>query len=195
MVNYRTASAILVALTVIFAGSTAYLVTSPVTKTQTTTSTTTQTTTQTATTTATTTLTTTAPQSNTFTAALGNFEVPKASGSTAAGTATVTLSADGTTLHFVVIVNGITNVTLSHIHLGNSSTAGPVVVPFFLGPTKTGSFSGILAQGDVTAASFTGPLAGKSMADLITNMRNGLCYVNVHTTAFPGGEIRGQLHA
>ncbi len=183
MANYRTVAGILVALTIIFAASTGYLIISPITVTQTTT------------TTATTTLTTTAPQSNTFTAALGNFEVPKASGSSATGTATFTLSADGTTLHFVVNVNGVANLTASHIHLGNSSAAGPIVVPLFLGPTKTGSFSGTLAQGDITAATLTGLLAGKSMADLITNIRNGLCYVNVHSIAFPAGEIRGQIHA
>jgi hypothetical protein len=30
-------------------------------------------------------------------------------------------------------------------------------------------------------------------ADLLAAIRAGTTYVNVHTTAFPGGEIRGQL--
>ena len=37
-----------------------------------------------------------------------------------------------------------------------------------------------------------GTLAGAEAA-LIAGMQNGLAYVNIHTSAFPGGEIRGQL--
>ena len=47
----------------------------------------------------------------------------------------------------------------------------------------------ILAEGTFTAANVT----GISFADLLAAIRAGNTYVNVHTTAFPGGEIRGQL--
>jgi len=113
--------------------------------------------------------------------------------SQATGSATVTISPDGTSLHFVVVVNNISNATLSHIHLGQKGQNGPVVVNFFLGPVKAGSFSGTLAQGDVTSANFVGPLAGHPMSELINDLKGGMCYVNVHTTAHPPGEIRGQL--
>ncbi len=64
----------------------------------------------------------------------------------------------------------------AHVHLGPPGVAGGIV--FFLtaaGGTITGTFT---------------PTA----ADL-TNLRAGNWYVNVHTAAFPGGEIRGQLGA
>jgi hypothetical protein len=38
-----------------------------------------------------------------------------------------------------------------------------------------------------------GPLAGQSLDALLAAMRDGDTYVNVHTTQFPGGEIRGQI--
>jgi hypothetical protein len=38
-----------------------------------------------------------------------------------------------------------------------------------------------------------GPLAGKTLADLVTAIRENRAYVNVHTQQFPGGEIRGGL--
>jgi hypothetical protein len=47
----------------------------------------------------------------------------------------------------------------------------------------------ILADGTFTAAN----VSGISYADLVAAIRAGDTYVNVHTTQFPGGEIRGQL--
>jgi hypothetical protein len=57
----------------------------------------------------------------------------------------------------------------------------------------------------ITAADLTGPLAGKSLSDLVAAMQAANTYVNVHTNDFVdppntgpvdflGGEIRGQLH-
>jgi hypothetical protein len=37
-----------------------------------------------------------------------------------------------------------------------------------------------------------GPLAGMSLADLVVQIDAVNTYVNVHTDAHPGGEIRGQ---
>ena len=33
-----------------------------------------------------------------------------------------------------------------------------------------------------------------TLEDVLEKMRTGGAYVNVHTTQFPGGEIRGQIH-
>lgn len=68
-----------------------------------------------------------------------------------------------------------------------------MIVPLFLRPEKTGSYTGYLAQGDIMAANLTGPLARKSMSDLIAVINAKNCYVNVPTKAFPGGEIRGLI--
>jgi hypothetical protein len=47
----------------------------------------------------------------------------------------------------------------------------------------------VLAEGTFTASN----VSGIGFGDLLTAIRNGTAYVNVHTTQFPGGEIRGQL--
>jgi hypothetical protein len=55
------------------------------------------------------------------------------------------------------------------------------------------SSNGTLAEGTFTAANLVGPLAGATLADLLAEMEAGNSYVNVHTLAFPPGEIRGQV--
>ena len=56
-----------------------------------------------------------------------------------------------------------------------------------------GRFQGVLAEGAITQASLVGSLAGQSLSVLLDNIASGLAYVNVHTSQFPPGEIRGQI--
>ncbi len=90
-------------------------------------------------------------------------------------------------------VKDIVDVSAAHIHLGAKGTEGAVIVPLFTGPAKTGSFSGMLAQGSITDKDLTGEMSGKTLSDLLAAMQAGNTYVNVHTKAFPNGEIRGQI--
>lgn len=125
----------------------------------------------------------------------------------AQGQATFELSADGTELHYKLNVANIENVIAAHIHLGPEGEDGPVVA-FLFGPAPAGGgrFSGVLAEGTITAADLVGPLAGQPLSALVDAMRAGNTYVNVHTDDgvpppntgpgdFPGGEIRGQIEA
>ena len=99
-------------------------------------------------------------------------------------------------MHYLVQVTNIVNATMSHIHAGAAGVNGGIVVLLFPVPPatpKVGSFTGILAEGDFNAANLTGSLAGQPLSTLIAMMINGTSYVNVHTTQFPGGEIRGQI--
>ena len=123
----------------------------------------------------------------TFTAILsGANEVPVRQSN---GTGAATLIVDDVTgkaslsVGFTGLTTGVTG---GHIHCCASSSAnGPVIVPFnsslTLGP---GGTSGALGNFTFT---FT--------AQQITDLKNGLMYVNIHTSTFPGGEIRGQLTA
>lgn len=113
--------------------------------------------------------------------------------SNAQGQAIFHLSADGTALSYKLIVANISDVQAAHIHLAPAGTNGPVVAFLFHGPT-TGRTQGILAQGTITAADLIGPLAGHPLSDLVSAMQAGNTYSNVHTTAHPAGEIRGQIH-
>src|ERR1700736_3208203 len=130
----------------------------------------------------------------------GTGEVLSPGSSTTPGTSLATgravfwMDEHGGALHFRLEVHNITGVFASHIHLNGAGVNGPVVVFLFSSATPTGTVNGLLSQGTITAANLTGPLAGHSLAELLTDIRSGDAYVNVHTLPnHPGGEIRGQL--
>jgi hypothetical protein len=116
----------------------------------------------------------------------GAKERPNAISPAGTGIATFTLNEAETQLDYSISVLGMTsNITASHIHLGNATTAGGIIIGLSTpvnGGTVTGSVSSSAALG-----------LGLSWASLLDLIRNGDTYVNVHTSNNPSGEIRGQL--
>ena len=99
------------------------------------------------------------------------------------------------TINYQLSVNDLVNVTQAHIHRGEEGENGKIVVTLYNTTMPTGPMSGLLSQGNFTAANLVGPLAGQQLTDLVSIMDNGTAYVNVHTKDFPLGEIRGQIAA
>lgn len=114
------------------------------------------------------------PSITTFNATLDGASEAPANSSTATGSAT--LSFNNTTKIFSIsVTHSIASPTGGHIHMGAVGVSGGVIFPF----TTL-----------VSPISFTSPaLTAAQEADLKAN----LYYVNIHTAAFPNGEIRGQL--
>ncbi len=86
----------------------------------------------------------------------------------------------------------------AHIHFGNRWNAGGVSV-FLCGggdkppcPPIAGTVTGVIDPSDVIGPANQGIEPG-AMAELIRAIRAGQTYVNVHTSRFPAGEIRGQI--
>ena len=111
----------------------------------------------------------------------------------AAGTAEVAI--DTTAKEFAVtlrIFNIPTTTTAGHIHVGSKGIAGPVVIDF---PAIAGRLGDFVTTFRVGEAAFraNAAIGINSIDDVIQAVANGNAYVNIHTTTFPGGEIRGQL--
>jgi hypothetical protein len=124
---------------------------------------------------------------------LGKNEVPPKD-TMATGTATFNVIGSNS-ITYTVHVKDMQMVTAAHIHQGKAGENGPVLVTLYNNPTPSATTSGELAKGTITATNLEGPLAGKQITDLISMIKSGGTYANVHTTANPMGEIRGQIVA
>lgn len=137
-------------------------------------------------------------QGKNFVAPLSGAEEVDPVDTRARGLAKFQLSADGEELHYRLIAANIEEVLMAHIHLAPAGENGGVVVWLYPegGPAPQlieGRFNGVLATGVITADDLVGSLAGATLDHLLAEMSAGGAYVNVHTSANPGGEIRGQI--
>ena len=141
------------------------------------------------------------PQSKTFHARLNGYQETPSVSSTGVGDFRATL-VEPEKLHFVFRYDGLEggNSLFAHVHFGQRSVAGGV--SFFLcgGSTKPTPCPNVKGEveGDVTPADVIGPngqgIEPASFGEIIRAMRSGYAYANIHTTRWPGGEIRGQIN-
>jgi hypothetical protein len=100
------------------------------------------------------------------------------------GSATI-IFPTATTVCFGIVVGGLGSpVILAHIHSGASGINGPIVIPFI--PPATPPATG-------NPGAFSRCVPGAAATILAIRADPTTFYVNVHTTAFPAGAIRGQL--
>src|SRR5512139_3586157 len=104
----------------------------------------------------------------------GSQEVPPVN-TQAKGSGTVTIGDDGS-VKGSITYSGVA-ATAAHIHTGAAGKNGPVIVPM----TKSGDNGFTFAPG------------AKLSEDQMKAFKAGDLYINVHSAANPGGEIRGQL--
>ena len=134
-----------------------------------------------------------APAAATYTADLGGGnEIPPLT-TAASGTLTLTVAADGSSVDYVLEVNSIISLTVARLHEGDVGATGATIFTIYDGPTKSGLYSGTVAQGTFTAADLVGSLKGKTIDDLVSLIEANSVYLNVGTEAHVEGEIRGQL--
>lgn len=137
----------------------------------------------------------------------GYEETPSAVSTTGIGTFNARISNDESRIDWELKYADLEGaVQQAHIHFGQKGVSGPITV--FLctnlgnGPAGTqacpappATISGTILAADVvssTGAEERGISAGE-LDELISAIRAGATYVNVHSTRWPSGEIRGQL--
>lgn len=131
----------------------------------------------------------TSSRNATYTAALlGSSTRPVATRSTA--TASATIAVTGATATYRIFATGFaTPLTAGHIHIGGLAVTGPVVVPFSI----------VAQSGDVASGTIdlSVPITFNTLTISADSLRalfeTGMAYVNLHTGAWPDGEIRGQI--
>lgn len=137
----------------------------------------------------------------TYSASLSGLDEVPANLSPGSGQSTVGYDTVAQTLQVdVTFADLLGPTTAAHIHccaaIGNAGVA--VALVGFPGGVTSGSYSHLfdLTDPSVFSASFltaNGGTAAGAEAALATALETSLSYVNIHTSVFPGGEIRGQL--
>jgi hypothetical protein len=135
----------------------------------------------------------------------GPSELPP-NASTATGTAFVTVDFDLLTMHVQTSFSGLVgNTTASHIHCctlvpGSANVGVATTLPTFTGfplGVTSGNYDQIF---DMSLAASYNPAfvtaqgsIGAAFNALVAGMDTGNAYFNIHTSTFPGGEIRGLI--
>jgi hypothetical protein len=135
----------------------------------------------------------------------GYEETPSAVSTSGNGTFKARISNDESRIDWELSYSDLQGaVQQAHIHFGQLSVTGPISV--FLctnlgnGPAGTqpcpappATISGTIVAADVTNLANERGISAGELEELMLAIRAGATYVNVHSTRWPGGEIRSQI--
>jgi hypothetical protein len=135
---------------------------------------------------------------------LGGYQEVPAISTTGSGSFRAKIDEAAGTIEWELQYSGLeADATQSHIHFGQADVNGGVSV--FLctnlgnGPAGTAAcpLRSAVLTGVITSATIIGPavqgISPGEFAELVAAIRGGVAYVNVHSTVWPAGEIRGQV--
>ena len=140
----------------------------------------------------------------------GYEETPLTINSPGSGEFKATIRDQGTAIEYELTYQDLSSaVTQSHIHFGRPAISGMIVLFLCTNlappggvptpqacPDAPATITGTLTKADVIARSAQGidPDAA-GFAEMLEAIRADAAYVNVHTTIYPTGEIRGRLRS
>jgi CHRD domain-containing protein len=139
---------------------------------------------------------------NSFNTRLTGYQEVPSINTTGAGSLKANVNAAGTVFTYTLTFTGLSGPAgAAHIHFAQPGVNGGVVLWLCGGGGKAACpaagvpITGTVNAGDVAAlpgVTAQGMVAG-DLASVLRAMRAGVAYANIHTGAFPGGEIRGQI--
>ena len=139
----------------------------------------------------------TGPTSEKFSATLSPGAVVPATTSTSTGAITFSSVPGDSIVSFSLSVTNMAGITQAHLHSGAPGASGAILawllpVNGTAAQTPSVSLDGVISLGDIAPSWVKGTprIAIDSVKAL---MRKGLVYVDVHSSTFTNGELRGQL--
>jgi hypothetical protein len=144
----------------------------------------------------------------------GVQEVPVVS-TTGHGTFQAEISADGQEIAYTLTFAELQgDIRQAHIHIAPPNNTGNIVLwlcqtatnvspvastPPCINPVdplsaRANTVTGVLRGSDIVASAAPNGVVAGELDEVIALMRAGKTYVNVHTSSFPPGEIRSQIH-
>ncbi len=117
--------------------------------------------------------------------------------STATGNFTLDYSSTANMLTYTLTYSGLTSpTTMAHIHFGPPGISGaPIFTLYDYGVPPSMTKTSDVLSGSLSIADFMPDAADgvTSFAQAITDIQDGITYVNIHSANYPAGEIRGQI--
>ncbi len=119
----------------------------------------------------------------------------------ARGVFRATLRGNPARLVFTLTYSGMEGgtVTVAHPHFAQQHVGGGVFALLCGAPKPACPTPGGTVEGEIRAADIFGPadqgVEAGAFDEFVRALRNGAVYINVHSTNFPEGEIRGQVRA
>jgi hypothetical protein len=137
-----------------------------------------------------------------FSAQLDGFQEVPSKLTDGTGSFRALLSSDGTQISYTLSYSGLSTPALAaHIHFAQRGVSGGIFA-FLCGgggkpacPPAGGTVTGTITAADIVAPVPDQGIAAGDLTGAVRALRSGDTYTNVHTTRFPGGEIRGQIVA
>lgn len=112
-----------------------------------------------------------------------------------AANGTAQIYVDGDLISYAIEIDDIANITAAHIHSGAPGVNGPIRL--FLYPPRQGDTVPQVTTTDkrvlIEATVSSSRVSGVTFQQLLDQMRTGGAYINVHTTQFGAGEMRGTI--
>lgn len=138
------------------------------------------------------------PLTNARQVTLNGAQVSATDTSSATGTASVVVASDRQSITVITRTTGLSNITGAHIHAGLTGTSGlirsdsPIIFSLFESGAESsnGQITSTLSSPNLTAQSSVGI---STFDDAVNAILAGRAYIDFHTTAYPDGEIRGQI--
>jgi hypothetical protein len=144
-----------------------------------------------------------------FDAELNSFKTSPSLFTNGKGTTEVQIDEDGRSISYKLSYSGLSSaVTQAHIHFAQRGVNGGIIVYLCdntgLAPSGTppcpdsGTVTGKVTAADVNPPNNPLPVTDQGIAPgdfaaLVDAIEHHAGYINVHTTTYPAGEIRGQL--
>jgi CHRD domain-containing protein len=136
-----------------------------------------------------------------FSARLRGFSEVPAISTAASGRFEADINETTGVISFTLQYSGLEGtVSAAHIHLGQKGANGAVIAflcggngkPACPGP-NSGTVTGTINAANIGAGAAGQGIAASEFAETVRAIKAGVVYANVHSSKFPGGEIRGQV--
>jgi len=133
-------------------------------------------------------------------AKLGGFSEVPAISTTGEGRLRLTINSATSTISYQLSYSGFAavdgTVSAAHLHFGQAGVNGGIIADL-CGASKPACPAAATVTPITGTITIIGPaaqgIAAGDFAEVVRAIRAGAVYVNVHTTSYPGGAIRGQL--